>query len=195
MRVTRIPFSFTGEEYSTGFLEMKRRKAGEDTKHTDKVISLLFDEYFQYSPWISLSALRYCIFIIEWFWVFLNIILQRFSMLPNTIFSYHWTVSLNIIVKCFCIFSDILHFSMFSNSIFYFILLNNFEYYSWILFQSLQNIVCYRIPENLHRIMLNSIFRSLWAILNTILRYHEVSSNTSKFFSMLFPIILSSILH
>ena len=68
MRVTRIPFSFTGEEYSTGFdLEMKRRKAGEDTKHTDKVISLLFDEYFEYSPLISLSALRYCVFIIERF--------------------------------------------------------------------------------------------------------------------------------
>lgn len=192
MRVTRIPFSFTGEEYSTGFdLEMKRRRAAEDTQHTDKVISLLFDEYFEYSPWISLSALRYCVFEIQWFWVFLNIILQRFSVLPNTIFSYRWTVSLNITVK---LFLDILHFSTFSNSIFYLILLNNFEYYSWILLQCLQNIVCYRIPENLHRIIFNSMFRSLW-ILNTILRCHEVSSNTFKFFSILFPIILSSILH
>lgn len=191
MRVTRIPFSFTGEEYSTGFdLEMKRRKAGEDTKHTDKVISLLFDEYFEYSPLISLSALRYCVFIIERFWVFLNIILRRFSVLPNTIFS----VSLNIIVKYFCIFLDI-HFSTFSNSIFYLIFLNNFEYYSWILLQCLQNIVCYCIPENLHRIIFNRMFRSLWAILNTILRCHEVSCNTFKFFSILFPIILSSILH
>lgn len=193
MRVTRIPFSFTGEEYSTGLdLEMKRRKAGEDTKHTDKVISLLFDEYFEYSPWISLSALRYYVFIIEWFWVFLNIILQRFSVLPNTIFSYHWTVSLNITVK---LFLDILHFLTFSNSIFYLIFLNNFKYYSWILLQCLQNIVCYRILENLHRIILNSMFRSLWAILNTNHRCHEVSSNTFKFFSILFPIILSSILH
>lgn len=192
MRVTRIPFSFTGEEYSTGFdLEMKRRRAAEDTQHTDKVISLLFDEYFEYSPWISLSALRYCVFEIQWFWVFLNIILQRFSVLPNTIFSYRWTVSLNITVK---LFLDILHFSTFSNSNFYLILLNNFEDYSWILLQCLQNIVCYRIPENLHRIIFNSMFRSLW-ILNTILRCHEVSSNTFKFFSILFPIILSSILH